>query len=99
MTPPEPVLSDKCEERHKWLDKWAENIEEGFKDIRNDVIGLKTLVSALDKKIDQLLRLERTEAKGKADQRKALLALAGKLIGSGGAGAAILYVAQRILGG
>jgi hypothetical protein len=86
------VTKDLFEERHRWTEKWLKDLTEGFSELRNEARDIT-------KKLDLLLSIEKKEAKTNEANRKAFLALVGKLLGSGGAGAAILYAIQKTLGG
>jgi hypothetical protein len=91
MPPVEYVTKELFEERHQWMKQWLQDVTEGFKDLRNDVL-------ASNRKLDQLLSIEKREEKGRDAARKAWLLLATKVLGSGGAGAALLYIIQKLSG-
>lgn len=93
MTPPggDYVSKDMFEERHKWTQKWLQDLTEGVGELRNEVRDQS-------KKIDLLLAIERKEQKSKEQIRKDIAGLIGKIVGGGGAGAGLLYIIQRIVG-
>ena len=91
MPPAEYVTKELFEERHLWMKQWLQDVTEGFKELRNDVLSS-------NRKLDQLLSIEKREEKGRDAARKTWLLLATKVLGSGGVGAALLYIIQKLAG-
>ena len=92
MPPADYVTKELFEERHRWQEKWLRDLTEGFSELRNEVRQMAA-------KLDTIVAIEKQEAKTRDANRKALLGLAAKLLGSGGVGAGLLYLLQRVIGG
>ena len=90
MPPAEYVTKELFEERHLWMKQWLQDVTEGFKELRNDVLQT-------NKKLDQLLSIEKREEKQRDTTRKTWIALATKVLGGGGVGAALMYAIQKLI--
>lgn len=106
------VTRDIFDERTAWLRKGQEQLEVAFKELRNDVLGdvrglrseigettgeLRADIGGVNGKLDALLDIGRREERGRMANRKALIGLLAKVFGTGGAGAGVFYIIQKLL--